>query len=151
VTNGKLRRSPFGEAISQGIPWGPSERDNAQTIATNTATVCIEQFVPPLIVRETPMDTTEIVMRFVSTLIFAGLGYVVSRRVPLESKITAWVVFVLGAVLASDGMRNVWIIAIDKYAIYLNSSLYGLGLGILMGFLAKKTSQPANADTKGQK
>ena len=97
------------------------------------------------------MNTIEIVMRFVSTLIFAGLGYVVSRRIPVESKITAWVVFVLGAILASDGMRNVWIIAIDKYAIYLNSSLYGLGLGILMGFLAKKTSQPTSDGTKGQK
>jgi hypothetical protein len=97
------------------------------------------------------MNTTEIVMRFVSTLIFAGLGYVVSRHVPLESKITAWVVFVLGAVLASDGMRDIWIVAIDKYAIYLNSSLYGLGLGILMGFLGKKTSQPTSDRTKGQK
>ena len=97
------------------------------------------------------MNTAEIVMRFVSTLIFAGLGYVVSRRIPLESKITAWVVFVLGAVLASDGMRNVWIIAIDKYAIYLNSSLYGLGLGILIGFLAKKSPQPTSTEPKGPK
>ena len=97
------------------------------------------------------MNTAEIVMRFVSTLIFAGLGYVVSRRIPLESKITAWVVFVLGAVLASDGMRNVWIVAIDKYAIYLNSSLYGLGLGILIGFLAKKSPQQTSAEPKGPK
>jgi hypothetical protein len=91
------------------------------------------------------MNTTEIVMRFVSALIFAGLGYVVSRSIPAESKITAWIVFILGAVLASEGLRDVWIIAIDKYAIYLSSSLYGLGLGILMGFLAKRKSQPPNA------
>jgi hypothetical protein len=94
---------------------------------------------------EGTMNATEVVMRFVSTLVFAGLGYVVSRHIPVESKITAWVVFVLGAILASDGMRDVWIIAIDKYAIYLNSSLYGLGLGILMGFLAKKKSHPPNS------
>jgi hypothetical protein len=83
------------------------------------------------------MNTTEIVMRCVSALVFAGVGYFVADKIPRGSKISAWVIFILGAVLAPDILRNVWIVSVDGYAIYLSSSLYGLGVGILIAFVAK--------------
>ena len=92
------------------------------------------------------MGTTEIIMRFVSTLLFAGLGYVVSHKIPFESKVTAWLTFILGAALATGSLRDIWIVAVDQYAIYLNNALYGLGLGVLMGFVQRGKHKPTNAD-----
>ncbi len=90
------------------------------------------------------MSTTELIMRLVAGVLFAGLGYVVSRKIPRESKIAAWVVFALGALLASDILRHVSIIAIDDYSFYLSSSLYGFGVGVLAGFIGKKGPQIAS-------
>jgi len=83
------------------------------------------------------MNATEIVMRYISALIFALIGYSVANKIPRGSRISAWVVFILGSVLASDVLRNVWLIAVDQFAIYLSSALCGLGIGILLAFVVK--------------
>jgi len=88
------------------------------------------------------MNTTEIVMRCISALIFGAVGYSAAHRIPRASRSSAWVIFIVGAVLASDVLRNVWIIAVDNYAIYLSSALCGLGIGILIAFVVRGKNQP---------
>ncbi len=87
------------------------------------------------------MSATELIMRLVSGLLFASLGYFVSHKIPHESKTTAWVVFVVGGILTSDILRHVSIIAVDIYSLFLSSSLYGFGGGILAGFIANKDTR----------
>jgi len=83
------------------------------------------------------MNATEVIVRCISGLVFAFLGYFIAYRIPRQSKITLFVIFILAVLLSSDVLPNLLIIAVDQYAIYFNTALYGLSVGILMAFLVR--------------
>ena len=87
--------------------------------------------------RDCAMNATEVIVRCISGLVFAFLGYFIAYRIPRQSKITLFVIFILAVLLSSDILPNLLIMAVDQYAIYFNSALYGLSVGILMAFLVR--------------
>jgi hypothetical protein len=80
-------------------------------------------------------------MRIVTTILFAGIGYLFSSKIPAPRNVFSWVVFVFGILLSGNVMVYVFIIAIGDTGIYLNNSLQGLGAGILCGFIVRGKAQ----------
>jgi uncharacterized membrane protein len=70
--------------------------------------------------------------------LFAGVGVLVSRTLPENGSLIAWVVFVLGILLVADILPKVIGPGLDQIGAYLGSSLHGLGMGILLGFILRK-------------
>ena len=77
----------------------------------------------------------ESVMRIVSDLISAGLGYLISAKIPVPRRTAYWVVFALVIILVRDTARSRHLIAV--YEFWLDPSLQGVCIGILFGFIIR--------------
>ena len=88
------------------------------------------------------MSLTEGIMRAVSAILFAGIGYLLSSKIPAPRKVLSWVVFIAGILLSNYVMASAYIIGFGSTGIYFNNSLQGLGLGILCGFIIRGKAQP---------
>jgi hypothetical protein len=87
------------------------------------------------------MWSTEGIMRIVSAILFAGIGYLLSSKIPAPRKVFSWVVFILGILLSNYVMVSTLIFGFGTTGIYFNNSLQGLGAGILCGFIVRGKAQ----------
>jgi len=87
------------------------------------------------------MSLTEGIMRAVSAILFAGIGYLVSSKIPAPQKVLSWVVFTLGILLSNYVMVSTIVFGFGSTGIYFNNSLQGLGAGILCGFIIRGKAQ----------
>ena len=83
------------------------------------------------------------VMRAVSTILFAVLGYLLSAKLPAPRKVLWWGVFIAGIWFVNYVMVSTLLIGVFGEGIYLNNALQGLGLGILFGFIVRGKAQVA--------
>jgi hypothetical protein len=83
------------------------------------------------------MSASEGIMRLVSAVLFGGMGYLLSSKLPAPTRILSWVLFVLAILVADHVMISTRLIGIGDSGIYFNNALQGLGLGILCGFVVR--------------
>jgi uncharacterized membrane protein YczE len=87
------------------------------------------------------MSSTESLMRIVSSVLFAGIGYLFSSKIPAPRTVFSWVVFVLAILLAGGVMVKTLIVSVGDFGVYFNNSLQGLGMGVLCGFIVRGRAQ----------
>jgi uncharacterized membrane protein AbrB (regulator of aidB expression) len=84
------------------------------------------------------MTSSEIIIQLVFSILFAGAGVLISRTLPNPGSLMAWVVLVLGILLAANILPIVIGTTVGQFGLYMGSSLHGLGIGILFGFILRK-------------
>lgn len=82
------------------------------------------------------MNLDDFVVRLALALLFAGAGVLASSYLSRSSGAIAWTVFAMGFIGASGIVSKVF--TFGTFAPLIDSSLYGLGLGILLGFIIRK-------------
>jgi hypothetical protein len=83
------------------------------------------------------MSSTQIIIQLAASVLFAGLGVLASNGLPNPGSRKVWALFVVGVLLCANILPAVIGLAIADVGMYSGAALYGLGVGILLGFVLR--------------
>jgi hypothetical protein len=84
----------------------------------------------------------ELYSEIVTVLLFGVIAFKLSGRFPSPKRVSTWVLLAVGTIASLYIGPGIELIGIDFAGIYLNALLVGTGLGLIVGFLAKRLTSP---------
>ena len=89
----------------------------------------------------------EFVLRIIAFLVFAVIGFYLSRRLSAPRHSLGWVAWLMAFVFFGYFGVSTRLIAIQGFAFYLNNSLQGITFGLISGWLMAVTLS-SNTESK---
>ena len=80
-------------------------------------------------------------VRAIGAVVFAAVGFFISKGVPYPKSWGAWVLWALGALIAGHVFPTVILVGYKSTGLYFCDALQGLGIGILAGFMIHRGSR----------
>jgi hypothetical protein len=90
------------------------------------------------------MPLVDSLSRFMTYLVFMGIGYLISTRLPTPHRPATWSALIVATLAVGYVGTNTELLSAFGIVVYLNALLQGIGIGLLAGFLTHQDQQPLN-------
>jgi len=87
------------------------------------------------------MPLVESLSRFFTYLVFMGVGYLISTRLPTPHRPATWIALIAATLAVGFVGNNTALVAAFGIVVYMNALLQGIGIGLISGFLIHQEQQ----------